>query len=142
MKTNKTFEKFNNQQFNARLEIILTENTTKLSPNLMNCFASPTATVNLVKFNLYNKLSKNELSKIIINKNMIVLESFKISTKFSAPNGTNFTVTDIIKCIEEHETLARINSKFFGGIDVHHVLFEGLELMEGTDDTFHISWGS
>jgi hypothetical protein len=58
----------------------------------------------------------------------------------AAPNGSFFTVRDMMRAVEETEQQTRSNSEWFGGIDVHHVYFEGIELSD--DGTWDICWGS
>ena len=57
-----------------------------------------------------------------------------------APNGTNFTVQDIVDTIVGAEYVFRPHSEWFGGIDTSHVYFEGFT--QHGEHTFSIAWGS
>ncbi len=57
-----------------------------------------------------------------------------------APNDRWFTTRELAKAIEETERQTRGYSDWFGGIDVHHVFFQGIEL--GDDGVWSTSWGS
>jgi hypothetical protein len=66
---------------------------------------------------------------------------------FTAPNGKNFTVRELVQVVEKYEQGAR-NREFeddyeweaFDGIDNHHIYFEGLK--GGKDGVWYIFWGS
>lgn len=57
-----------------------------------------------------------------------------------APNGSYFTVEELLRAVEETERQTRAQSEWLGGVDVHHVFFEGIE--PGGDDEWEICWGS
>src|SRR5262249_44443192 len=57
-----------------------------------------------------------------------------------APDGGAFTVRDLAAAIAETERQTRGGTNWFGGIDVHHVYFEGLMLDD--DGVWTIGWGS
>ncbi|MFN2547487.1 MAG: hypothetical protein ABR567_08655 [Myxococcales bacterium] len=58
-----------------------------------------------------------------------------------APNGRHFTVRDLIEAVEETERQTRGKTRWLGGgVDVHHVYFEGLEPEK--DGSWTICWGS
>ncbi|MGA9520488.1 MAG: hypothetical protein WBV82_03435 [Myxococcaceae bacterium] len=57
-----------------------------------------------------------------------------------APNGKHFTVRELVKAVEETERQSRSRSNWLGGIDVHHVYFEGIH--PENDGTWSIAWGS
>jgi len=57
-----------------------------------------------------------------------------------APNGTHFTLQDIVDTIVGAETLFRPHSEWFGGIDTSHTFFEGFT--QHGEHTFSIFWGS
>ena len=52
-----------------------------------------------------------------------------------------FTVSEVVKAVEKFERVDRPKSKWFGGIDCHHVFFEGLR-PNAEKNAFCISWGS
>ena len=56
-----------------------------------------------------------------------------------------FTCQEIINNIIKFEKIDRSKSKWFGGIDCHHVFFEGIRLVNpdvGQEKKYRISWGS
>ena len=63
------------------------------------------------------------------------MESFHTKNK-------GFTVKDMFNIIVEFEKKARPLSIWFGGIDAHHVYFEGLTQVSDKKNTFTICWGS
>ncbi len=58
----------------------------------------------------------------------------------SAPDRSRFTVRDLLQAAEETERRTRPSSQWLGGVDVHHVFFEGIE--QGDDGVWEICWGS
>ena len=52
-----------------------------------------------------------------------------------------FTVSEVVKAVEKFERVDRPKSKWFGGIDCHHVFFEGL-CPNAEKNAFCIRWGS
>lgn len=62
-----------------------------------------------------------------------------MQVKFTAVNGAWFTVQEVLDAIGAFETAARVQTDWYGGIDTHHVMFEGLE---GKDGHYMICWGS
>jgi hypothetical protein len=61
--------------------------------------------------------------------------------KHTAPNGKCFTNEDLIKVVEETERQTRGDSEWFGGVDCHHVYFEGIHF-DDDSDVGTICWGS
>ena len=57
-----------------------------------------------------------------------------------AANGQAFTVEELLKAVEDTERQSRPNSEWFGGVDMHHVYFEGIA--EAEDGVWDIQWGS
>lgn len=52
-----------------------------------------------------------------------------------------FSIAEVVKIVEKFERIDRPKSKWFGGVDCHHVHFEGLRL-NSEGDAFAICWGS
>ena len=70
-------------------------------------------------------------------KNKVVAE-----TKHTFTNEKGyFTVKEMVKNIVEFEKLDRPKSLWFGGVDCHHIYFEGI-LKNKDGDTYCICWGS
>ncbi|MEM9555621.1 MAG: hypothetical protein AAGC60_15290 [Acidobacteriota bacterium] len=57
-----------------------------------------------------------------------------------APNGSEFTVDDLLAAILETERRTRAASEFLGGVDTHHRFLEGIRRAE--DGVWEIAWGS
>lgn len=66
-------------------------------------------------------------------------QASNMQVKFTAVNGAWFTVQEVLDTIGAFETAARPKTSWFGGINTHHVYFEGLM---GKDDHYMIWWGS
>jgi hypothetical protein len=54
-------------------------------------------------------------------------------------DGEAFTVRDLKRAVACSERVSRQDSEWKGGIDVHPIYFEGIEL---EDDVWMIGWGS
>lgn len=57
-----------------------------------------------------------------------------------APNGSFFTVRQLLEAVEKTERQTRSQTDWLGGIDVHHVFFEGIHSEDG--EVWEIDWGS
>lgn len=136
----------------ATLEIQLTEPASQIAENLANLKASPQAEIAHLSLEAkvfneedesFRALTPEELSIVILPISRIQLkgESGDI-VEHKAPNGKDFTIKDLIKAVEETERKTRGDSEWFGGIDVHHVFFEGIYQDEDDKDVWEIWWGS
>jgi hypothetical protein len=141
-----TIEDFN-EKISAELEIELSEPTESVG-DLSNQKAKPTATIVNVKLtaSMFEKdnlrdLAVEELDRIVHREGEIRIRSLtdKLVTH-PAPNGRYFTVRDLLAAIEKTERETRGQTNWLGGIDVHHVFFEGLHA--GSDGTWTVHWGS
>ena len=140
------------QFFNSiagKLAIELTEPPQQMR-NLANLKAPSTAGIKSLRLlarvvdtqrDQYRSLSFEELSRIAFPKAEIRLRGQSGGPVLhKAPNGRHFTVQDLLVAIEETERRTRGESEWFGGIDVHHIYFEGIRPI--ADDVWSISWGS
>ena len=127
----------------------LSEPTVPIAERLENRRAIESATITAVRFepNVYEatsgdfrELTAEELASVAFPDREIVLRGCGSATRHDAPNGTHFTVRDLIAAIEESERRTRGESAWFGGVDVHHVFFEGLSLAD--DGVWNVDWGS
>lgn len=90
------------------------------------------------------ELTSKELELIVFQDCSIKLRSYaclkpsKI-VEHKAPNGKYFTVKDMIAVICEQERQTRGDTDWFGGIDIHHIFFEGLT---PDKDVWIVSYGS
>jgi hypothetical protein len=134
----------------GRLRVTLTEEAQPMSPHILNLAAPASATLVDVSLRLeafgddeLRPLTEDEWASIVIDAPSIRMRSSEVDSvvlNLDAPNGLNFTVKDIVVAVEQTERASRPSSKWFGGIDVHHVYFDGLELEE--DGVWCICWGS
>lgn len=84
------------------------------------------------------KLTPKDLNQKVYNYNTIILSSFDVKTTHKKQGG--FTIKDLWSAILNHERVARLESNWFGGIDAHHIYFEGLNLQK--EGYYTIFWGS
>lgn len=138
----------------GRLEIELTEAPERISPALQNLRASPSATIARLSLRaevyeresasgpaLFRPLTEDELERVVIRDPQVTLiGEGRDAITFDAPNGASFTVRDLLAAVEETERRSRGDSEWYGGIDVHHVFFQGIHY--DTDGLWRISWGS
>ena len=85
-------------------------------------------------------LTEEELSRVAFTGEHLVLRGLGEPVRHRAPDGRRFTVRDVLAAVEETERQTRGDSEWFGGIDMHHVFFEGLYLEE--EGVWTIYWGS
>ena len=62
----------------------------------------------------------------------------------AAAAAAGFTVRALFEAIAKFEAVSRPQTEWFGGVDTHHVFFEGLyeQLEVGALHRYGISWGS
>jgi len=137
--------------FSGILNIQVTKKPQPFAPHMVNVIVPANAKVKKVTLNcsVYEPnleerrdITQEELDQTILNVKTIQIKgkSDKCITHH-APNNKNFTVKDLVKAIEKTELLTRgdDSAEWFGGIDVHHIFFEGLTYEDGY---FDIHWGS
>lgn len=118
--------------------------------NLLNLRASPDARVVRVALRAevfnhdteeFRPLTPQELDAVAFRGRSIRLRSEDgEAVSHAAPNGSYFTVRELLRAVEETERRTRGQSEWIGGVDVHHVFFEGIHL--GEDGVWDIYWGS
>jgi hypothetical protein len=131
----------------GRLEIELTEPPVRITPKLLNVKAPASAAIanlrlemSVVEGDDFRALRQDELAVIVLREPEIVLRGEAgVNVRIAAPNEDYFAVQDLIAAVEETEKRTRAQSEWFGGIDAHHVFFEGIREDEGVRQ---ISWGS
>ena len=94
----------------------------------------------------YGLLSEH-LEIIVFQKPTIVVAGeAKVPVEHHAPNGQFFTVKDMIQVVIETERQTREETAWFGGMDLHHIFFEGISTDlwgdKEQDQVWYISWGS
>lgn len=91
--------------------------------------------------NDHRELTESELSQPAFNSPSIsMFGAAREVVEHTAPNGQYFTVSELLQAVEDTEKSTRANSEWLGGINIHHIAFEGISLRE--DGTWMISWGS
>lgn len=123
--------------------------------NLLNQRAAPEAGIASLKltaevFNdeteTFRPLTPEELDSVAFRGASIRLRSEDgEAVTHAAPNGQFFTVRQLLAAVEETERQTRDQSEWLGGVDVHHVFFEGIHQEEEEDvedDVWEIYWGS
>ena len=61
-------------------------------------------------------------------------------TTYEAMDGQHLTVAEFLRAVGEHETAVRGSSDWCGGVDTHHVFFEGV--YADFEGRYGILWGS
>jgi hypothetical protein len=134
----------------GRLDIQLTESPSPITDSLYNLAAPPTARIASVELRLdafeedkgdFRPLTEDEWNRVAFRDSTIQLRGAgERVVEHRASNGRWFSTRELAKAIEETERQTRGYSNWFGGIDVHHVFFQGIEL--GDDGVWSTSWGS
>ncbi|WP_069163235.1 hypothetical protein [Nocardia altamirensis] len=134
-------------ELSGTLAIELTEPTESIAAKLANQRATATATIREVSFALevfedkhFRDLTVDEFDRIVLELPVLTLRGFGDPVEHRAPNGTCFTVRDLASAIAETERNTRQQSQWYGGVDVHHIYFEGI--LEADDGVWEIHWGS
>jgi hypothetical protein len=122
-------------QLSGRLKIELTEEPERVSPKLMNLVARPSATLVSLSLRMgvfedgtFRELSEEEWTRVVLRTATVRMRNSRVETviEHASPNGKTFTVRDLAAAVEETERRVRGSDTWFGGIDAHHVFFEGL----------------
>lgn len=130
------------------LEIELSEPAKPVSDKVANLAAPPGAKVKSLRLVLgvlegevVRKLTDSELDTVALRQAQVTLHAESgEAVQHDAPNGEYFTVRDLIQAVEKTESTLRGKTEWLGGIDVHHIYFEGLEATK--PGHFEILWGS
>ena len=122
---------------------------TYTEPPLLNEFVKPDSTIKSpLTFNditFWNgtdsiKVTDEELNKVYYPKNNITLYNQNTKVKMTFENN-GFTVKDLFNSILEFENKSRPLTKWYNGIDAHHIFFEGL-YWNTENNAYEIEWGS
>lgn len=129
------------------LAIELSEPTESIAANLSNQRATATASIKEVSLTLnvfedgdFRDLTVDEFDRVVLELPKLKLCGLGDSVEHQAPNGKWFTVRDLAAAVAETESSTRQHSEWFGGVDVHHVFFEGIH--QRGDGVWEIFWGS
>lgn len=139
---------------------IKTSNTVPQRGYLMNRFEKPDSNIQsishspIAKYNSSRReleeLSPSELKKPGFWGNTMTMKSVRRDDSGAVINRTRktfktskefFTVKQVVSNIVKFEIKDRPKTNWFGGIDAHHVFFEGLYRNSKTD-TYSVNWGS
>jgi hypothetical protein len=135
-------------KLSGRLDVRLSEATQQIAEGMLNRAAPPSARIEEVLLSMrvfenpgFRDLTDEEWSRAVFRTPVIRLCGLaERVVEHRAPDGAAFTIRDLAEAIAETERQTRDGSEWFGGIDVHHVYFEGLMLDE--DGVWSIAWGS
>jgi len=134
----------------GRLEVQLSEPAYS-PPDMVNEIAPADAEVLDVEFigqvfenRSFRNLTSEELNRVALSRAWCSLKGEAgVAVRHRAPNGQFFTVGDLFAAVEETERQTRHLTGWLGGIDVHHVFFEGIRLTRRFPErTWTIDWGS
>lgn len=133
----------------GRLMIELTEPAKQAAPHMLNLVAPKTARIKRVEmtFSVYENderrdLTDEERKRVVIREphiKMCSVDTPDVIVEHDAPDGKAFTVRDLAAAIAKTEAASREHGEWLGGIDVHHIYFEGID---GEGDEWTICWGS
>lgn len=140
-------------ELSAVLQLKLTELPVQIAPRLLNERVPATAKLLGCTFRdddpkcytegMDAEKTPAELRAMIAyRQSTLRLVSQVAAHSYTAPGGKHFTVADLLHAVVDFETKTRGHSKWFGGIDSHHVFFEGLRWIDGDGGGFCISRGS
>ncbi len=136
-------------ELSIRLDIELDPPAQQAASHLLNLVASPGARVKSVIARALvvdedddRALTEDEAARVVLRAPSIRLGSLDAegSVEHRAPDGETFTVHDLLGAIAETERQLRAETNWMGGIDVHHIYFEGLE--ETPEGVWVCAWGS
>ncbi|HHO53235.1 MAG TPA: hypothetical protein ENK18_20765 [Deltaproteobacteria bacterium] len=135
-------------KLSGRLYVELTSPAEPLVPGMGMVKATPGAKIQAISLNAQvfegddlRELTDKELDAVALRAPSVRIAGLAgIPVEHRAPNGTHFTVRELLAAIERTEHQTRGSSEWFGGIDVHHVYFEGL--YPEAEDVWSVCWGS
>lgn len=135
----------------GKLNIQLDQPATPVG-GLLNLQASPDAQIVRLELKVqvfepdtetFREVTAEELDSVAFQGASIHLQSEDGDVvAHNASNGSYFTVRELLRAVEETERQTRGHSDWLGGIDVHHVFFEGIHPSDEEDDVYEIYWGS
>lgn len=135
-------------QLDGKLHVELTTPPVQVAPHMLNLKADPEAQLKSVRFEAKVRLGDESRPLTSEELESVAFDAAEIQLRgdtgavvaHRAPNGERFTVRDMIRAVEETELQTRGASEWLGGIDVHHIFFEGV--LPERDGTWSICWGS
>lgn len=131
----------------GRLKVELNEPARPISERVVNLVASPDAKVLAVSLRMqvyledeedFRELTTEEWDRLVLAEDRIRIRGEgDVVVEHHCPGG--FTVRKLADAIAETERQSRGSSEWLGGVDVHHVFFEGISLENGV---WSVYWGS
>ena len=138
---------------------IETTNTQPQQGMLLNRFENGNSQIKSMSFSQpqmyvdddFIDFDKEQMNRIGFTDNSITIYALRYDMRdsskttetkmtFNAKNGKNFTFKELLDCVLEFEKVDRPKTLWFGGVDCHHVYFEGLHLNK--NGSYSIFWGS
>ena len=86
-----------------------------------------------------NPISEKDLNKVYHLCPTITIKSDKAYLTFTSHGG--FTLRQLMDNILAVEKISRPKTDWFGGIDAHHIYFEGLVPVKDEKCTYKVQWG-
>jgi hypothetical protein len=139
------------------LEVEVSEEAPR--PGMYNAYAAPGATMMGIGISdpyIYSRddadeeqegelgdITSDDLASIALMKPSITFydDQTNYEATFQAPAGQGyFTVSDLLNTLVAWEQQNRPRTEWFGGMDIHHVFFEGIE--PNAQGKFYVAWGS
>jgi hypothetical protein len=135
-----------------QLDIHMSDSCVQISPNLLNHCEHPKSSIigishsEITTFDdqheEFVKLTEEELNQTAFIGDEITFKDGFTEITYSSKDG-QFTVLELVAVIVEFEKVIRPKSDWFGGVDTHHVYFEGISSTTHNGAVVHmISWGS
>jgi len=117
--------------------------------HLMNDFAKPGAQIVSITWDschytwdedneCIENVSEEELDRIVYDGQQMTFETGRYQKTYTNPNG--FTLRHVMDLVLDFERESRSRTQWFGGVDVHHIFFEGIT--QNDRGNFEIGWGS
>ncbi|MCC6128685.1 MAG: hypothetical protein IT186_02055 [Acidobacteria bacterium] len=117
---------------------------------LLNLIAPPSARIVSVSFDVHvfdpeseegRPLTDAELDTVVFTGSALDLRGEgDVTVTHHAPNGYTFRIRDLIAAIEISERASRDSGDWLGGVDVHHIYFEGMD--RSPNGVWNVYWGS
>lgn len=130
------------------LHLTLSEAPKPMTPHVLNEIAPPDAAIEAISMTwevyedeTFRPLTEEEWSRLVLPEpriEIVTLSEDRLT--FEAPSPEGFSTRTLAEIVEESERQTRVRTEWFGGIDAHHVFFEGLT--KAADGAYQSAWGS
>ena len=131
----------------------MSDSCAQISPNLLNHCENPKSSIIGIshteieyfdrQHDEFVKLTEEELNQTAFIGDEITFKDGFTEITYLSKDG-QFTVLELVAVIVEFEKVIRPKSDWFGGVDTHHVYFEGIDPITHDDGAVvhEICWGS